>query len=83
MTENFDTEYQEIFNKLKTRKKFSIRKIEGNAITIEQDEEICGEKEPKIFNFESAAELEEFVESENKLEKAIADQLSSNEMPFR
>ena len=68
MTEEIESKYKQLFAKLKTRKKFSIQKIEGNVITIEQDEEICGEKEPKIFIFESAKELEKFMEEENQAE---------------
>lgn len=83
MTEEIESKYKQIFAKLKTRKKFTIQKIEGKNITIEQDEEICGEKEPKIFNFESAKELEKFMEEENQVERAIVQQLSGNEMPFR
>jgi len=83
MTEEIESKYKQLFAKLKTRKKFSIQKIEGNVITIEQDEEICGEKEPKIFIFESAKELEKFMEEENQAERAIVQQLSGNEMPFR
>ncbi|MCH8208232.1 MAG: hypothetical protein IIA62_04120 [Nitrospinae bacterium] len=83
MPEEFESIYKKLFAKLKTRKKFTIQKIEGNKIVIEQDEEICGEKEPKIFNFESAKELEKFMEEENQFERAIVQQLSGNEMPFR
>jgi len=83
MTEEIESKYKQLFAKLKTRKKFSIQKIEGNVITIEQDEEICGEKEPKIFIFETAKELEKFMEEENQFERAIVQQLSGNEMPFR
>jgi len=83
MTEEIESKYKQLFAKLKTRKKFSIQKIEGNVITIEQDEEICGEKEPKIFIFESAKEVEKFMEEENQAERAIVQQLSGNEMPFR
>ncbi len=83
MPEEFESIYKQIFAKLKTRKKFSIQKIEGNKIIIAQDEEICGEKEPKIFTFESAKELEKFMEEENQAERDIVQQLSGNEMPFR
>ena len=83
MTEEIESKYKQLFAKLKTRKKFTIQKIEGNKIVIEQDEEICGEKEPKIFIFESAKELEKFMEEENQFERAIVQQLSGNEMPFR
>ena len=51
MALNLEPIYQDIFAKLKTRKKFIIRSIEKNLVTIEQDEEICGQKEPKIFEF--------------------------------
>lgn len=83
MAENFEVEYKQIFGRLNTRKKFSIQKIEGNKITIEQDEEICGEKEPKIFNFDSAKDFESFVTGENQTERDIVQQLAGNEMPFR
>ena len=33
---------EEIFEKFKTRKKFAIRSLEKNMLTVEQDEEICG-----------------------------------------
>ena len=83
MADEFGAMYKELFGRLNTRKKFSIKIIEGSKITIEQDEEICGEKEPKVFIFESPKELENFVTSENQAERDIVQQLSGNEMPFR
>ncbi len=83
MADEFDAMYKQMFSRLNTRKKFSIKIIEGSKITIEQDEEICGEKEPKVFVFESPKELENFVTSENQAERDIVQQLSGNEMPFR
>jgi len=83
MADEFDTVYKQMFSRLNTRKKFTIKIIEGSKITIEQDEEICGEKEPKVFEFDSPKELENFVTSENQTERDIVQQLSGNEMPFR
>lgn len=83
MPEEFEVVYKQFFSRLNTRKKFTIKSIEGTKIIIEQDEEICGEKEPKIFEFDSQKELESFVTSENQTERDIVQQLSGNEMPFR
>ena len=57
MALNLEPIYQDIFSKLKTRKKFVIRSIEKNLLTVDQDEEICGQKEPKTFEFKSPKEL--------------------------
>ena len=54
MALNLEPIYQDIFAKLKTRKKFIIRSIEKNLVTVEQDEEICGQKEPKVFEFQKS-----------------------------
>jgi len=83
MAGEYDAMYKDIFSRLNTRKKFSIKIIEDSKITIEQDEEICGEKEPKVFVFESAKDLETFVTGENQQERDIVQQLAGNEMPFR
>ena len=83
MASEFDAIYKDIFSRLNTRKKFSIKTIEDSTITIEQDEEICGEKEPKVFVFENPKDLENFVTSENQIERDIVQQLAGNEMPFR
>jgi len=83
MALNLEPIYQEIFSKLKTRKKFVIRSLEKNLLTIEQDEEICGQKEPKVFEFKSPKELEAFVHSENTIESDIVRQLEGNNMPYR
>jgi hypothetical protein len=83
MASEFDAMYKDIFSRLNTRKKFSIKTIEESTITIEQDEEICGEKEPKVFVFDSAKDLEVFVTGENQQERDIVQQLAGNEMPFR
>lgn len=83
MALNLEPVYREIFGKLKTRKKFVIRSVENNRLTIEQDEEICGQKEPRIFEFKSPREFEEFVQQENRIEQDIVRQLSGNEMPYR
>ena len=83
MAEEFEVVYKQFFSRLNTRKKFTIKSIEGTKIIIEQDEEICGEKEPKVFEFDSQKELENFVTSENQTERDIVQQLSGNEMPFR
>ena len=53
MALNLEPIYQGIFAKLKTRKKFIIRSIKKNVLTIEQDEEICGQKEPKVLEIKS------------------------------
>jgi len=78
-----EIEYRKIFKRLNTRKKFSIASIEGNVCTVEQDEEICGQKEPRQFVFNSPKELEDFVTKENQIEREIVNQLNSNEMPYR
>ena len=83
MALNLEPIYQDIFSKLKTRKKFVIRSIEKNLLTVEQDEEICGQKEPKTFEFKSPKELEEFVHQENIIEADIVRQLEGNNMPYR
>jgi hypothetical protein len=83
MALNLEPVYQEIFTRLKTRKKFVIQKVENNVLTVEQDEEICGQKEPKVFEFKSPKEFEEFVHQENLFEQDIEKQLSGNQMPYR
>ena len=83
MALNLEPIYQEIFTKLKTRKKFVIRSLDKNLLTVEQDEEICGQKEPKVFEFKSPKELEAFVHSENTIEADIVRQLEGNNMPYR
>ena len=83
MALNLEPVYQEIFAKFKTRKKFVIRSVENNQLTIEQDEEICGQKEPKVFDFKSPREFEEFVRLENQFESDIVKQLEGNKMPYR
>ncbi|MZG29314.1 MAG: hypothetical protein F3741_00670 [Nitrospinae bacterium] len=83
MALNLEPVYQEIFTKFKTRKKFVIRSVEKNMLTLEQDEEICGQKEPKIFEFKSPREFEEFVRQENQIENDIERQLQGNNMPYR
>jgi hypothetical protein len=83
MALNLEPVYQEIFAKFKTRKKFVIRSVENNMLSIEQDEEICGQKEPKVFDFKSPREFEEFVRVENQFESDIVKQLEGNKMPYR
>lgn len=83
MALNLEPVYKEIFSKLKTRKKFSITNVENNILTVELDEEICGQKEPKTFEFKSPRELEAFVKKENEFEEQIEKQLSGNQMPYR
>ena len=83
MALNLEPVYQEIFTKFKTRKKFVISSVEKNILTVEQDEEICGQKEPKIFEFKSPKEFEEFVRVENQFEADIVKQLAGNNMPYR
>ena len=83
MALNLEPIYKNIFSKLKTRKKFVIRSIEKNLLTVEQDEEICGQKEPKTFEFKSPKEFEEFVHQENIIEADIVRQLEGNNMPYR
>ena len=81
--QEIEIQYRQIFKRLNTRKKFTIATIEGSTVTVEQDEEICGQKEPRQFVFNSAKELEDFVTQENQTERDIANQLNSNEMPYR
>ena len=83
MALNLEPVYQDIFSKFKTRKKFIIQSVENNMLTIEQDEEICGQKEPKVFEFKSPREFEEFVRKENQFESDIVKQLEGNKMPYR
>ena len=83
MALNLEPVYQDIFTKFKTRKKFVIRSVEKNLLTVEQDEEICGQKEPKVFEFKSPKAFEEFVRVENQFETDIVKQLEGNKMPYR
>ena len=83
MALNLEPVYQEIFTKFETRKKFVIKNVEKNMLTVEQDEEICGQKEPRIFEFKSPKEFEEFVRQENRFELDIVSQLQGNQMPYR
>ena len=82
---NIDIEisYRKIFGRLNTRKKFTIKSIEGDQVTVEQDEEICGQKEPRVFVFNTEKELETFITQENQFERDISQQLSGNSMPYR
>ena len=83
MALNLDPVYREIFEKFKTRKKFSMRSVDKNILMIDQDEEICGQKDPRSFEFKSPREFEEFVRVENQFEKDIESQLQGNKMPYR
>ena len=80
---NIEISYRKIFGRLNTRKKFVIQSIEGTTVTVEQDEEICGQKEPLLFVFNSEKELETFVTQENQFERDINSQLSGDSMPYR
>ncbi|MEE8268476.1 MAG: hypothetical protein V3V24_00940 [Nitrospinaceae bacterium] len=80
---NIEITYRKIFGRLNTRKKFTIQSIKDSKITVEQDEEICGQKEPKLFEFNNEKELEEFVTQENQTERDINSQLSGDSMPYR
>ena len=80
---DIEINYRKIFSRLNTRKKFEIQKFEGTKVTVEQDEEICGQKEPRLFEFDSEKELEAFVTAENQFERDINSQLSGNDMPYR
>ena len=83
MALNLEPIYKEIFAKFETRKKFVIKSVEKNMLTIEQDEENCGQKEPRVFEFKSPKEFEEFVRQENRFELDIVNQLQGNQMPYR
>ena len=85
MDHSHDTEikYRKIFERLSTRKKFSIRSIDGEAIVIEEDQEICGQKEPKLVELSGEKELDKFITEENQFERDIKSQLSGNDMPYR
>jgi|TARA_B110000196_G_scaffold166461_1_gene143070 hypothetical protein len=83
MALNLEPVYQDIFTKFNTRKKFVISSVEKNLLTVAQDEEICGQKEPKVFEFKSPKEFEEFVRVENQFEADIVKQLAGNKMPYR
>ena len=80
---NLEISYRKIFSRLNTRKKFAIQSIEGTTVTVEQDEEICGQKEPRLFVLNSEKELDKFVTKENQFERDINSQLSGNSMPYR
>ena len=80
---NIEISYRKIFGRLNTRKKFAIQSIDGSKVTVEQDEEICGQKEPRVFEFNSEKELEQFVTQENQFERDINSQLSGDSMPYR
>ena len=80
---NIEITYRKIFGRLNTRKKFTIQSIKDSKITVEQDEEICGQKEPKLFEFNNEKELEEFVTQDNQTERDINSQLSGDSMPYR
>ncbi|MGP0566114.1 hypothetical protein ACTRW9_03515 [Nitrospina sp. 32_T5] len=80
---DIEINYRKIFARLRTRKKFAIQSIEGTRVIVEQDEEICGQKEPRTFEFNSEKELEQFVTQENQIERDIESQLSGNQMPYR
>ena len=80
---NIQFSYRKSFCRLNTRKKFVIQSIEGTTITVEQDEEICGQKEPRLFVLNSEKELEAFVTQENQFERDINSQLSGDSMPYR
>ena len=54
-----------------------------NLEPVYQDKEICGQKEPKVFDFKSPKEFEEFVRVENQFEADIVKQLEGNKMPYR
>lgn len=83
MEQDIATRYRESFAKLKTRKKFSLVKIEDNKVLVEEFQEICGQKEPKRFEIASLQEMEDFVKTENIKEQEVLKQLSGNEMPYR
>ena len=83
MEQNIESRCREILSGLKTRKKFSLLKAEGDNVVVEEFQEICGQKEPKRLEFSGIRELEAFVKSENKLELDIQRQLGGNEMPYR
>jgi len=88
MALNLEPVYREIFGRLKTRKKFVIHSVENNQLIVDQDEEICGQeicgqKEPRRFEFKSPREFEEFVRKENQFEIDIERQLTGNQMPYR
>jgi hypothetical protein len=80
---NIEISYRKIFSRLNTRKKFVIQSIVSTKVTVEQDEEICGQKEPRLFEFNSEKELETFVTQENQFERDINSQLSGDSMPYR
>lgn len=80
---NIEISYRKIFSRLNTRKKFTIGSIEGTKVKVDQDEEICGQKEPRTFEFNSEKELETFVTEENQFERDIKTQLSGDSMPYR
>ena len=80
---DLEIKFRKIFGRLKTRKKFAIRSITGDAIVIEEDQEICGQKEPKLIELNGEKELEQFVTQENQAERDVEAQISGNDMPYR
>ncbi len=80
---DIEIRYRRLFGNLRTRKKFTIKSIEGPIITVEQDEEICGQKEPRLFVLNTVKELDKFITEENQMERDIENQLSGNKMPYR
>ena len=80
---DIEIRYRRLFGNLRTRKKFTIKSIEGPTITVEQDEEICGQKEPRLFVLNTVKELDKFITEENQMERDIESQLSGNKMPYR
>ncbi len=83
MNQNYEAMYHDMFKRLNTRKKFTIYKVEGEKVIVQEDQEICGEKEPKRHEFNNAKELDEFIYQENKAERDIENQLSGDDMPYR
>ena len=59
-------------------KKEEIKPSENNVIKLDPIK-----KEPKVFEFKSPKELEEFVHKENTFEADIVKQLEGNKMPYR
>ncbi len=79
----FEQVYPDMMKRLNTRKNFAIHVIEGEKVTIAENEEICGQKEPKYIECANQKELDQFITSENQAERDIKNNLESNEMPMR
>ena len=83
MTEDIESQYREIFAKLKTRKQFLFIEVKNERLKVERVDDICGQKENRPYFFDNAGQLEEFVKETNEEEVRYQKTLESNQMPYR